>query len=74
MVNVFTSINNLALNYTTRCSPHKLKLCSSQTAPAEPYLSLRTVDLLDQTTHLESQQYWILISKILTPFKRMPFR
>jgi hypothetical protein len=43
IVNVFTSINNLALNYTTRCSPYKLKLCSSQTAPAEPYLSLRTV-------------------------------
>ena len=36
IVNVFTSINNLTLNYTTRCSPHKLKLCSSQTAPAEP--------------------------------------
>ena len=36
IVNVFTSINNLTLNYTTRCSPRKLKLCSSQTAPAEP--------------------------------------
>jgi hypothetical protein len=35
IVNVFTSINNLTLNYTTR-SHHKLKLCSSQTAPAEP--------------------------------------
>ena len=36
IVNVFTSINNFELNYRTRCCPHKLKSCSSQTAAAEP--------------------------------------